>query len=134
MLEHRPLLRELIGERAVVFADSAGALLRIRRMDVVTQRQYLREQVGRAVSDVLQIPQSRLDVKTPLTQLGLDSLVAVQLKNRLEKETGLGVPLTSALRGASVLGMVDELIVELRLGAVKATAGRESGAREELEL
>jgi acyl carrier protein len=136
-LEHAPLLRELVvPESTQVHGQSAGVLLHaMRQMDAEAQRELLREEVARMVSAVMEIPRVRLDVTVPLTQLGLDSLIAVQLKNLLEKETGLSVPLVNTLRGASVASMVDDLLVDLRLGALRAEVQAvEAGAQQELEL
>ena len=44
-------------------------------------RSYLSEQVAR----VLGLSASRLDVEQPLSNLGLDSLMAVELKNRIAR-------------------------------------------------
>ncbi|MEO8033842.1 MAG: bifunctional LLM class flavin-dependent oxidoreductase/SDR family oxidoreductase, partial [Acidobacteriota bacterium] len=132
VIEHRPLLRDLIAERAGIVPQASEALLHIRCLDAPSQKSFLEEHVGRVVCEVLKIPASRLDVRTPLTQLGLDSLIAVQVKNRLEKEVGLSVPLASALRGSSVMGMVEELMIELRLHSVRAESS--VAAHQELDL
>ncbi len=49
---------------------------------------YLREQVAR----VLGISAAKLDMDRPLNELGLDSLMAVQLKNRIESDLSLSLP------------------------------------------
>ncbi|MCA1615511.1 MAG: beta-ketoacyl reductase, partial [Acidobacteria bacterium] len=46
---------------------------------------YLREQLGR----VLGVSPAKLDVRQPLNRLGLDSLMAVELKNRIEIDIGV---------------------------------------------
>ena len=44
-------------------------------------------------------PAEVLDPKQPLSDLGLDSLMAVELKNRIEAEFGVSVPVTSISKG-----------------------------------
>src|SRR5205085_8378627 len=43
-----------------------------------------------------------VDRTAPLTTLGLDSLMTVELVNRVERETGLRVPMSSLLSGPGV--------------------------------
>jgi acyl carrier protein len=59
---------------------------------------YLSEQVAR----VLGLSASRLDVHQPLSNLGLDSLMAVELKNRIALDLGVNVPMVKFLQGPSV--------------------------------
>jgi len=135
-LTDAPLLRELGKTTHVPDAISAEVLLHaLRQMDASKQRGFLQEQVGNIASAVLEIPLSRLDLETPLLQLGLDSLIAVQLKNRLQKEVGCSMPLVSTLSGASVASMVDDLMLDLRLGALSAAVQVvDAVAQQELEL
>lgn len=69
---------------------------------------YLRTQVAR----VLGIPAARIDHTTPLNRMGLDSVMAVELKYRLE---GLGVviPVVKFLKGASIESLSQLAIAEL---------------------
>jgi acyl carrier protein len=134
-IEHAPLMRELARiaptrEEPYVAKASLDAL---RAMDAPAQRAFLEEQVARIVASIMEIPATRLEIRTPLTQLGLDSLVAVQLKNRVQKDVGLNVPLVNALRGGSVVSLVDDLLVDLRLGSMRGDVVA-VGAQQELEL
>jgi aryl carrier-like protein len=69
---------------------------------------YLRTQVAR----VLGIPATRIEHTTPLNRMGLDSVMAVELKYRLE---GLGVviPVVKFLKGASIESLSQLAIAEL---------------------
>ncbi|NOK36744.1 amino acid adenylation domain-containing protein, partial [Corallococcus exercitus] len=89
-------LRELHTWRAVGLTDpdaqGAPSELETRVLARVAAR------LGARVEDV--------DVRTPLTHYGLDSLAAVELAHALEQALGVPVPMESLLRGASVAELV----------------------------
>ncbi len=78
---------------------------------------YLSEQVAR----VLGLSASRLDVEQPLSNLGLDSLMAVELKNRIAVDLGVNVPMVKFLQGPSVeqaaTQLLDQLTAEVSNGS-----------------
>jgi acyl transferase domain-containing protein/acyl carrier protein len=59
---------------------------------------YLTELAARALG----LSASKLDVQQPLSNLGLDSLMAVELKNRIAVDLGVNVPMVTFLSGPSV--------------------------------
>jgi natural product biosynthesis luciferase-like monooxygenase protein len=75
--------------------------------------EYLRGQVAR----VLELPASKVDVRQPINLIGLDSLMAIQLKNRIEGELRAAVPVGAFLRGASVAELAAQLLPQLRAEA-----------------
>jgi acyl transferase domain-containing protein/acyl carrier protein len=75
---------------------------------------YLRVEAAR----VLGLAPERLDTEMPLSAEGFDSLMAVQLKNRIEADTGAVVPMIRFLQGLSV----EELIAPV-LEAAEALEG-----------
>jgi len=70
---------------------------------------YLREQVGR----VLGLPAARVDAEQPIGKLGLDSLMAVELKNRIEADLGIGLAAVALLEGPSVTELTARLLNQL---------------------
>ncbi|MGO9606246.1 MAG: beta-ketoacyl synthase N-terminal-like domain-containing protein [Candidatus Binataceae bacterium] len=59
---------------------------------------YLTELVARALG----LSASKLDAQQPLSNLGLDSLMAVEVKNRIAVDLGMNVPMVTFLSGPSV--------------------------------
>ncbi|MDF1754990.1 MAG: amino acid adenylation domain-containing protein [Verrucomicrobiales bacterium] len=58
--------------------------------------------IASQVGAVLGTDASRLDKDTPLTNLGLDSLMAIELVNRIEDKLGMSMPMGSVLNGPNI--------------------------------
>jgi 1-acyl-sn-glycerol-3-phosphate acyltransferase len=81
-----------------------------RRRELVDT--YLREKVAK----VLGIAPSRLDDQAPLTGMGFDSLIAVELMTVLKMELGVELPVVKLLQGVSLAGLSALVIEQLPLG------------------
>jgi myxalamid-type polyketide synthase MxaD len=111
-----PLLSELACEAAEVPRASGG---RSERRDAILAAEpaerrpllqsYLSEQVARALG----LSPSELDVQQPLSELGLDSLMAVELKNRIAVDLKVNVPVVKFLQGFSVDQAVTQVLEQL---------------------
>jgi NAD(P)-dependent dehydrogenase (short-subunit alcohol dehydrogenase family) len=60
-------------------------------------------------SGVLRLPPEKVDPDRPLLSFGLDSLTAMELKNIIESDLNLAMPLALMLQGASIREMATEL-------------------------
>jgi acyl carrier protein len=91
-------------------ALDSSALLQVPPDDwqPILERQ-LQEQAAR----VLRLPASELDVEQPLNNLGIDSLMAIELKNRIEADLGATVPMVKFLEGPSVRDLAGFLSEQL---------------------
>jgi amino acid adenylation domain-containing protein len=58
--------------------------------------------IAAQVGAVLGTEASRIDRDTPLTNLGLDSLMAIELVNRIEDKLGMAMPMGSVLNGPNI--------------------------------
>ena len=87
----------------ILTADSAG------------RAGLLETLVRQKVARVLGTSPDRLDGNKPLLQLGVDSLMAVELRNWLEAELRIDLPIVELMRSPSVSGLVGVLIERLAL-------------------
>jgi myxalamid-type polyketide synthase MxaE and MxaD len=119
-----PLLSELAREEAEVLrpagrtSERRDALLAAEPADRRQLLQsYLSEQVGR----VLGLSPSKLDMHQSLNNLGLDSLMAVELKNRIAVDLKVNVPVVKFLQGFSVDEAVTQVLDQLAADAANPT-------------
>ncbi|MBV8588003.1 MAG: hypothetical protein JO308_17075, partial [Verrucomicrobia bacterium] len=87
--------------------------------------------VREAVGSVLRVKPDTLRDDQPLTDLGLDSLMGVEIESSIEGSTGVSLPPSSLIR-ARTIGQIVELIIE-HMGAKRpgATSAGESRATAE---
>jgi acyl carrier protein len=73
-----------------------------RRMLVERVREHVAAALGHSTVDAV-------DVDRPFTELGFDSLTAVELRNRLDAETGLSLPPTLAFDHPTITALGEHL-------------------------
>ncbi|MBM0274313.1 type I polyketide synthase [Micromonospora tarensis] len=139
-----PLISELVAaaapEPAVV--EAARGPLTVDELfaaDPAHRRELLESYLHGAVARALEMKPEQLDIDQPLTEVGLDSLVAVGMKSRVEVELGLTLPLTAALEGASVRQLAERMLADAEAGttagaAPPTDAGSDIAAWEEFEI
>ena len=74
---------------------------------------------------------SRLDPQLPLQQQGLDSLMGVELKNRLEVELGASIPVTMFFEGVTIRGLAEALVEPVLRSATNKVDDRQAEASAE---
>lgn len=72
---------------------------------------YLRSQIAQ----ILKISEEQIGLQSPLSNLGLDSLVAIELGYRLEEELGVVLPVTLVWNYPTIAAMVTYLSKEMGL-------------------
>lgn len=113
-------------ERRTLTASLRAELLATPRADRgVPLQRYLRERIGEA----LRLDVDQIDPTQPLNMLGIDSLTAVEIKSRIERDLRLTIPVVRFLGGDAVDDFVAFLLGELNTAATHdATPARHSVA------
>lgn len=92
-----------------------------QRPEAITN--YLR----RKVAGVLKIEPKAVEIERPLSEIGLDSLTAFELKNRIENELGVGLPIGKFLQRPTIAAIVP-IVIETINNEVKSSADQADGA------
>jgi myxalamid-type polyketide synthase MxaE and MxaD len=122
-----PLLSALAREEAEVprpagpTSERRDALL---AAEPTQRRQLLQSYLSEQVARALGLSPSKLDPQQPLSQLGLDSLMAVELKNRIAVDLKVNVPVAKFLQGFSVDQAVTQVLDQLATEAANPTTPR----------
>ncbi len=131
-----PLLSQLANEEAAVQpqtthpGEKREALL---AAEPAARAQLLRSYLSEQVARVLGLSASRLDVEQPLSNLGLDSLMAVELKNRIAVDLGVNVPMVKFLQGPSVAQAATQILDQLSAELSASSAPRASAVAQRQE-
>jgi acyl transferase domain-containing protein/acyl carrier protein len=125
----RPLLAELEAEAVqAVSAPGAGELrAQLEQVPAGQRRRLLQEHVRETIGAVLRLPPAGIDLRTGFFELGMDSLMAVELRNRLQAELG-GAPLDSTVvfDHPTVEALAEHLAQQMWGSAVPAPVHREA--------
>jgi len=81
--------------------------------DPAKRQKVLEDFIQRQAARVLGMDATRLSVTQPLDTMGLDSLMAMELKNSLETKLGVQLPVSSLLQGPTISGLVMQTLEHL---------------------
>ncbi len=120
--QESPLL-ERIYAAGVDAPETSGAKsdwrLKIESASPADRTDVIGQAVRDVVGSVLRVKPEGLRLDQPLTDLGLDSLMAVEIENSIESSIGVALPPASLMR-ARTIGQIATLIAE-HMGAAKGT-------------
>nr|WP_246357067.1 non-ribosomal peptide synthetase/type I polyketide synthase [Pyxidicoccus fallax] len=85
-------------------------LQRLAAADPRTKVALVQDCIGAHVAQVLRLPEARLDMGAPLTSLGMDSLMGLELRNRIEAALGITVPATLLWTYPTVAALSEHLV------------------------
>jgi len=101
------------------------------------QEQLLEIRLSEQVARIMGISVNKLDIKRSLLQLGLDSLMAVELSNRLKSQLGVNVSTMKIMQGLNISQLADLSLEQLAMQSLKlsvSAAVENSEEEEEISL
>ncbi|MEO8814698.1 MAG: type I polyketide synthase [Mycobacterium sp.] len=89
----------------------------LREMDADEANRAVSARLGSRILAIMGYPKdSAIDPAQPLTELGMDSLMAVRIRNTVRGDFGVEPPVALLLQGASLTDLAADLIRQLGLG------------------
>lgn len=119
------MLSELVaeGQQASTTAPTSGFdkesfLQQFQSVTNESERQLLLEShLQGLAARVLRIDRSRFTTEQPLNTLGLDSMMAIELKNYVENSLGIGIAVVDLLSGPSISQLATKLMPQIQVEA-----------------
>jgi aryl carrier-like protein len=78
---------------------------------------YLAKQTAR----ILKVPLASVDRETPILQMGFDSLMSIELKNKIETDLGVSIGMARLIQGPTLVELTD-WVMHLLVAAQSAIA------------
>lgn len=111
--EMPPIIRDIVSaNKQFKDADTGSFVERFSQAIEEEREQLLQEHFIFIVSDVLRISSKLVQCDSNLNDLGLDSLLAIELRARVQRDINFSLPVVTLLSGTTV----GELIAQLKTG------------------
>ena len=99
----------------------------------VERQQVMETYLARQVAHVLRLPVSQIELNRPVRAMGLDSLMAVEFRNRVEADTGASIPTTLVWNYPTIVKLAPEIAARMAIELLPPAEdeGRESAVAAE---
>ncbi|MCV7384525.1 type I polyketide synthase [Mycolicibacter longobardus] len=96
----------------------------LRQLDAAEAARVVTARLGTRIMAIMGYPKdSAIDAARPLTELGMDSLMAVRIRNTVRGDFGAEPPVALLLQGASLTDLASDLIRQLGLATQEGADG-----------
>lgn len=113
-------------------AESADDIRQLLQLDDEALREAFGELLKQEISEILRLPVSRLDSQRPLQELGLDSLMSVELVVAVEERFGVRLAVMELSESSSIDKLTVRLIELVRGNSHTQQADQHAMARDTL--
>jgi acyl carrier protein len=120
-----PLFAELIADAGVQERSRKESKLRssLTAAEPSMRRSLLEEHLCEQIAQVLRTPTMRITRDTPFNTLGMDSLMGLELRNRLESSLGVSLQATLVWSHPTVATLAPHLAAKLDLSLADERSG-----------
>jgi amino acid adenylation domain-containing protein/non-ribosomal peptide synthase protein (TIGR01720 family) len=117
--QHQPVEHEPVHRTSPVFThkqEESASLSRrqLLHVSIEEQRRLLEAYLQHYVARTLHLVEGKLHKELSLHKVGLDSLMALELKNRIEQDLEVAISLSMLLEGPSITQLSQQIIAQLQ--------------------
>jgi len=94
-------------------AQALDLLELVQRLGPLGARKQIVAMVAEEVGNILRMPSADIDVERPLNELGMDSLMGLELRMSLEKRMGVDLPLLAITAASSLADLAGRIVAEV---------------------
>jgi acyl carrier protein len=124
----QPVLAQFISAHATSEETAEGDLAAsVGALPPEEREHYLVERISRIVADTMRLPREKIDPVEPIRNLGLDSLMAVELATALEVKLGVPIQPMELMSGPPVQQLAEKIVARCLAGTAKAKAQTADG-------
>jgi pimaricinolide synthase PimS2 len=105
----------------------------LHRAPALERRAIVERFIAARAARVLRLNASQIDFEKPLRAMGLDSLLAVEFRNRMEADTGLTIPTTLIWNYPTVAKLAPQVAERLGIALDAAPAGAPGAGLDDLD-
>jgi KR domain-containing protein/phosphopantetheine binding protein len=105
----------------------------ISAADAPTKRRLLQDYLTEQISKILQVSPSELNVNRALSSVGIDSLMALEMRNRIESDLPVRVQISSLLEGLTADDLARNLLNQMQSEPQAKPAERIARVKQEVD-
>ena len=108
-LASEPLFSKITGKIRLGSAEP-GFPQRLSQLPETERKQEIESTLKKILADILRTGRDKIQLQKSFSQMGLDSLMAIEVRNRIQKELGLGVSVIRLMQSPNMTAFLDDLL------------------------
>ncbi|WP_293088029.1 type I polyketide synthase [Moorena sp. SIO3H5] len=114
-----PFFEDLIVSQPEKLVKAYQLLEKIKTASTTEKESLLVAHLQSEIAQVLRIKHSQIDIQQPLNTMGVDSLMALELRNRVKSQLEVTLPVTKFIAGLTIADISQELNQQLAQSDIK---------------
>ncbi|NEQ76569.1 MAG: SDR family NAD(P)-dependent oxidoreductase [Okeania sp. SIO2C9] len=114
-----PFFEDLIVSQTEKSVKEYQLLEKIKTASTTEKESLLVAHLQSEIAQVLRIKDSQIDIQQPLNKMGVDSLMALELRNRVQSKLEVTLPVTKFIAGLTIADISQELNQQLSQSDIK---------------